>query len=156
MKNHLVRGVVRAEDLADDLVGPSAALTKLRSNVYEAEDGHWQDVQVLTGQIILKLWAECGCISERGSGVEAGPGGRTGCGPHRRPGPLPTHRGQHCPDPTGRPRTEVYYIYQGKIFTLVISLKSFGSITTSWLKLLFLILYKWFDIMMAVQKQTFD
>ena len=53
MKNHLVRGVVRAEDLADDLVGPSAALTKLRSNVYEAEDGHWQDVQVLTGETIL-------------------------------------------------------------------------------------------------------
>ena len=46
MKNHLVRGIVRSADLADDLVGPSAAFTKLRSNIYEAEDGDWREVKV--------------------------------------------------------------------------------------------------------------
>ena len=46
VKNHLVRGIVRSADLADDLVGPSAALTKLRSNIYEAEDGNWREVKV--------------------------------------------------------------------------------------------------------------
>ena len=46
VKNHLVRGIVRSADLADDLVGPSAALTKLRSNIYEAEDGDWREVKV--------------------------------------------------------------------------------------------------------------
>ena len=46
MKNHLVRGIVRSADLADDLVGPSAAFTKLRSNIYEAEDGDWREIKV--------------------------------------------------------------------------------------------------------------
>ena len=46
MKNHLVLGLVRSRDLADDLVGPSAAGTKLRSNVYQSEDRDWKDVKV--------------------------------------------------------------------------------------------------------------
>ena len=46
MKNHLVRGIVRSADLADDLVGPSAALTKLRTNIYDAEDTEWKEVKV--------------------------------------------------------------------------------------------------------------
>ena len=46
MKNHLVLGLVRSADLADDLVGPSAAATKLRSNVYQSEDRDWKDVKV--------------------------------------------------------------------------------------------------------------
>ena len=46
MKNHLVLGLVRSADLADDLVGPSAAGTKLRSNVYQSEDRDWKDVKV--------------------------------------------------------------------------------------------------------------
>ena len=46
VKNHLVRGLVKSEDLADDLVGPSVALTKLRSNVYHSEDRNWKDVKV--------------------------------------------------------------------------------------------------------------
>ena len=66
-----MRGLVHTSDLADDLVGPSAAKTKLRSssstssiiwrvllnplqswlspprsNIYEAEDGDWREVQV--------------------------------------------------------------------------------------------------------------
>jgi hypothetical protein len=49
VKNHLVRVIVRSADLADDLVGPSAAFTKLRSNIYEAEDGDWREVKV--GQV---------------------------------------------------------------------------------------------------------
>ena len=48
VKNHLVLGLVKSSDLADDLVGPSAALTKLRSNVYQAEDRNWKDVKVTT------------------------------------------------------------------------------------------------------------
>ena len=47
VKNHLVLGLVRSPDLADDLVGPSAALTKLRSNVYQSEDRDWKDVKVM-------------------------------------------------------------------------------------------------------------
>jgi len=56
VKNHLVRGLVHTSDLADDLVGPSAAKTKLRSNIYEAEDGDWREVQVLTvnGAVVLQ------------------------------------------------------------------------------------------------------
>jgi len=56
VKNHLVRGIVRSADLADDLVGPSAAFTKLRSNIYEAEDGDWREVKVLTvnGALVKK------------------------------------------------------------------------------------------------------
>ena len=46
VKNHLVRGLVKADDLADDLVGPSVAGTKLRSNVYHSEDRDWRDVKV--------------------------------------------------------------------------------------------------------------
>ena len=46
VKNHLVLGLVKSADLADDLVGPSAALTKLRSNVYQSEDRNWKDVKV--------------------------------------------------------------------------------------------------------------
>ena len=46
VKNHLVLGLVRSRDLADDLVGPSAAGTKLRSNVYQSEDRDWKDVKV--------------------------------------------------------------------------------------------------------------
>ena len=46
MKSHLVRGIVRSADLADDLVGPSAALTKLRTNIYDAEDTEWKEVKV--------------------------------------------------------------------------------------------------------------
>merc|ERR1719189_1655754 len=48
VKNHLVRGLVKADDLADDLVGPSVAGTKLRSNVYHSEDRDWRDVKVIT------------------------------------------------------------------------------------------------------------
>ena len=52
MKNHLVRGIVRSADLADDLVGPSAAFTKLRSNIYESEDGDWREVKVCQIKIV--------------------------------------------------------------------------------------------------------
>ena len=56
VKNHLVRGLVRSKDLADDLVGPSVANTKLRSNVYHSEDRNWKDVDVITinGANVLK------------------------------------------------------------------------------------------------------
>ena len=47
---------MRSEDLADDLVGPSVANTKLRSNVYHSEDRNWKDVDVITinGANVLK------------------------------------------------------------------------------------------------------
>ena len=59
VKNHLVRGVVRSADLADDLVGPSAALTKLRSNIYEAEDGNWREVKVGLVKYSCVRYREC-------------------------------------------------------------------------------------------------
>ena len=53
MKNHLVRGIVRSADLADDLVGPSAALTKLRTNIYDAEDIEWKEVKVCVNFFLI-------------------------------------------------------------------------------------------------------
>ena len=54
VKNHLVRGLVKADDLADDLVGPSVAGTKLRSNVYHSEDRDWRDVKVRRVKQLLR------------------------------------------------------------------------------------------------------
>ena len=39
-------GLVGSTDLDDDMVGPSIAGTKLRSNIYRTENGDWQEIQV--------------------------------------------------------------------------------------------------------------
>ena len=39
-------GLVGSSDLDDDMVGPSIAGTKLRSNIYKTENGDWQEIQV--------------------------------------------------------------------------------------------------------------
>ena len=46
MRNHIVQGLVYGSDLEDDLVGTTIGGTKLRSNVYLAENDEWKEVVV--------------------------------------------------------------------------------------------------------------
>ena len=63
LRNHIVDGIVGSSDLDDDMVGPSIAGTKLRSNVYRTENGDWKEIEVsCCGKYIVLMWY---CINSR-------------------------------------------------------------------------------------------
>ena len=66
VRNHIVQGLVYGSDLEDDLVGTTIGGTKLRSNVYLAENDEWKEVVVsvqfsdmyFSGRENLPFWVQ--------------------------------------------------------------------------------------------------